>query len=126
MATHSVTIAGRSYELACEDGQEPSLEAAAALLDKEAATLTASAGRMPEARLMLFTALVLADRLNCVQSDMRALQKDYNKLRNMRALEAEGLEAGESVPNFVLEDMLHVAAQIEAATQSLSTTEAKS
>lgn len=120
MATHTVTIAGRSYDLACEDGQEPSLEAAAALLDKEAAQVTAAAGRMPEARMMLFASLVLADKLNNLQSEMRALQKDYNKLRNMRTLEAEGLEAGESVPSFVLEDMLHIAAQIESATQSLN------
>lgn len=120
MATHIVKIAGREYELACEDGQEPSLDKAASLVDSEAQALIASVGRMPEGRMMMFAALMIADKLNSVQSDLRALQKDFNKLRNMKALENEGMESTDSVPRFVLDDMMQIAAQIEAVSASLS------
>lgn len=63
MAEIDVRIAGRAYRLACRDGEEAALTAAAALLDERAAAATAAMGSMSEARILLFAGLMLADRL---------------------------------------------------------------
>lgn len=63
MADLNVEIAGRSYRLACADGQEPHLIALAHEIDAEAQKLLKSLSAQPEeARLLLMVALVMADR----------------------------------------------------------------
>lgn len=63
MADVHVEVAGRSYRLACEDGEEGHLRQLAAELDAEARKLTASLRTQPEeGRLMLMLALLMADR----------------------------------------------------------------
>ncbi|WP_416908133.1 MAG: cell division protein ZapA [Polymorphobacter sp.] len=64
MAQVTVEIAGRSYPLSCRDGDEPHLESLAASLARKADGLLASLGPMSEARLMLMTALMVADELH--------------------------------------------------------------
>lgn len=68
MAQVTVEIAGRSYPLACRDGDEPHLLAMAGDLAQKADGLTASLGPMSETRLLLMTALMVADELH----DLRA------------------------------------------------------
>lgn len=63
MATVDVTVGGRQYQLACEDGQEAHLTAVAALVDAEARALSRQVGVVGEARLLLMAALMIADRL---------------------------------------------------------------
>lgn len=64
MAEVDVVVAGRTYRLGCEDGQEGHLAALAAALDVEARTLAARTGAIGEGRLLLMTALMIADRLH--------------------------------------------------------------
>lgn len=64
MAQVTVQIAGRSYPLVCRDGGEPHLQSLAADIARKADTLLASLGPMSEARLMLMTALMIADELH--------------------------------------------------------------
>ncbi|PYE81244.1 cell division protein ZapA [Pseudoroseicyclus aestuarii] len=58
-----ITIGGRSFEVACQEGEEPFLQAAAQVLDQEASALSAHVGRMPESKMLLMTGLMLADRM---------------------------------------------------------------
>ena len=58
-----VRVGGRGYALACRDGEEARLADLAAALDARAAALSARLGAMPEARLLLSLALMLADEL---------------------------------------------------------------
>lgn len=58
----SITIGGRSFQLACNPGEEPQLQAAAELLNAEAETLGAQAGRLTESRMLLMAGLMLADK----------------------------------------------------------------
>ena len=59
----TVEIAGRTYRLGCGEGEEAHLERLATLIDTEARGLQRQFGNMPEARLFLMTALLVADRL---------------------------------------------------------------
>lgn len=63
MGQVTVRIAGRGYPLSCRDGEEPHLEALAALLAAKADELTAAIGTMSEPRLLLMAGLQVADEL---------------------------------------------------------------
>ena len=64
MAEVDVVVAGRTYRLGCEDGQEGHLAALAATLDVEARSIAARTGAMGEGKLLLMVALIMADRLH--------------------------------------------------------------
>ncbi|WP_422004159.1 cell division protein ZapA [Pyruvatibacter mobilis] len=49
----TVKINGRSYTLACDDGEEEHLEGLAAYLDKHVTTLAQGVGQVGDQRLML-------------------------------------------------------------------------
>lgn len=63
MANIELDIAGRKYPVACRDGEEDHLRSVAALVDKRARDAASALGSLGENRLMLFTALMLADDL---------------------------------------------------------------
>ncbi len=67
-------IGGRVYEVACEPGQEPSLEQAGRLLDAEAVKI-GEAGRATEKRMLLLAGLMLADTMTAFQQQMRAIEE---------------------------------------------------
>lgn len=63
MAEVDLLIAGRSYRVACRDGEEDSLQRAARLVDAKSREALAGLGTLSEARQLLFAALLLADQL---------------------------------------------------------------
>lgn len=58
-----LTIAGRSYQVACREGEEDNLRAAARLVDGKSREALAGLGTLSEARQFLFASLLLADQL---------------------------------------------------------------
>ncbi len=64
MAHITVTINGRKYEIACDDGQEAHLTRLSQYVDKRVKELVAAVGQIDEARLLLMTNLLLADELS--------------------------------------------------------------
>ncbi|MEO5973426.1 MAG: cell division protein ZapA [Sphingomicrobium sp.] len=63
MAEVELTIAGRSYRVACRDGEEDTLRAAGALVDAKSREALAGLGTLSEARQLLFASLLLADQM---------------------------------------------------------------
>jgi cell division protein ZapA len=58
-----LTIAGRSYQVACREGEEENLRTAARLVDGKSREALAGLGTLSEARQFLFASLLLADQL---------------------------------------------------------------
>jgi cell division protein ZapA len=87
----SVEVAGRSYRLGCGEGEEHHLLALAARVDGEAARLGTSLGQMNEARLMLMSALMLADRLSETEAALQAAERRAAKAER-DARELSGVE----------------------------------
>jgi len=58
-----LTIAGRTYQVACRDGEEDTLKAAARLVDGKSREAISGLGSLSEARQFLFASLLLADQL---------------------------------------------------------------
>lgn len=129
-----IRIGGRAFQVACQEGEEGFLQAAAALLDAEAQPLVAQAGRLPEARLLLMAGLMLADRMagltdQARQADARAEAAEA-RMRHIEAhLEAlQGAPLPEPMrvevevpvlPAGLLDRLAELAAQAEAVAQDI-------
>jgi cell division protein ZapA len=58
-----LTIAGRTYQVACREGEEENLRSAARLVDGKSREALSALGTLSEARQFLFASLLLADQL---------------------------------------------------------------
>jgi cell division protein ZapA len=63
MAQVSVTINGRSYPVACDEGEEQRIRDLARMIDGKVNNFARQVGQAGEARLLVLAALVLADEL---------------------------------------------------------------
>ena len=63
MAQVDLLIAGRSYQIACREGEEESLKAAARLVDAKSREALSGLGTLSESRQLLFASLLLADQI---------------------------------------------------------------
>ena len=100
MAMVNLMIAGRSYQVACKDGEEETLRAAGRLVDAKVREAVAGLGTLSEARQFLFASLMLADTLVDNRPEAAAPPPPDPALANRANAFADRLEA--------------IAAQIEA------------
>lgn len=63
MADVRLMVAGREYIVTCKDGEEPRLQTLGSMVDKMAREAGGASGGLNESRLLLFSALLLADKL---------------------------------------------------------------
>ncbi len=75
MSQVMVTINGRNYQIACDDGQEAHLTRLAAYIDKRVGELVAAVGQVGDARLLVMTSLLIADELSDAYSDRDVLKE---------------------------------------------------
>ncbi|MCW1951616.1 MAG: cell division protein ZapA [Octadecabacter sp.] len=113
-----ITIGGRSFEVACQEGEEQFLMTAAAMLDVEASSLSTQVGRMPESRMLLMAGLLLADRTAGLEDKVRIAE---GKLAQVQAqLESAGSQSSVErvevpvIPVEVIDTMTEIAARAEA------------
>jgi cell division protein ZapA len=66
----AITVNGRSYQIACEDGQEAHLSELGAYIDKRVSDLVASVGQIGDMRLLLMASLLIADELSEVYDEL--------------------------------------------------------
>lgn len=75
MAQVSVRINGRHYQVACEDGQEAHLEKLAAYIDQRVSELVKDVGQVGDARLLVMSALLIADELADAYDELEELRE---------------------------------------------------
>ena len=88
----TVDVAGRSYRVGCGEGEEVHLVRLAEMVDNEATRLGRKLGQMTEGRLMLMSALMLADKLADAESALAEAQRrvvNAEKLAESRAASAD-------------------------------------
>lgn len=115
-----IAIGGRTFEVACQDGEEHFLHSAAAMLDAEAAHLSEQIGRMPEARMLLMTGLMLADKTAGLEDKVREAEAEAAKMRaQIETLQSQPAPAPERVevpvvPREITDTLAELAARAEA------------
>jgi cell division protein ZapA len=96
MAQVSVTISGKTYRMACDDGEEPRLIALAERLNRSVEQLRARFGDIGDQRLTVMAAITIADqqsdtevRLKAAEAEISALEDAHADLHNrQQAVEA--------------------------------------
>lgn len=97
MAQVSVTINGRIYQIACDDGQEANLTRLADYVDKRVGELVAAVGQVGDDRLLVMASLLVADELSDAVTrldgvdDSDRLQEEETLISNIETL-AERIE----------------------------------
>src|SRR6202162_5016308 len=76
MSQVTVTINGRQFRMACEDGQESHLLRLAQELDQKIEKLRANFGEIGDTRLTVMAALTVADELADTSGKLRRLEED--------------------------------------------------
>ena len=115
-----IFIGGRTFEVACQEGEEHFLPSAAAMLDAEAATLAEQIGRLPEARMLLMAGLLLADKTAGLEDKLREAQVEAVALRaKLDDAQAQPAPAPQRievpvVPVDVVDTLAELAARAEA------------
>jgi cell division protein ZapA len=74
MAQLTVTINGRNYQVACDDGQEAHLARLGTYIDNRVKELVAAVGQVGDARLLVMVSLLLADELSDAYSSLDVAQ----------------------------------------------------
>jgi cell division protein ZapA len=73
MGQVSITIRGRQYQIACDDGQEAHLARLGRYLDQRAEQLASTAGSASDALLLVMVGLVVADELTDTVAELENL-----------------------------------------------------
>lgn len=111
----TITIGGRAFPVACQEGEEHFLRAAAAMLDAEAQPLISQMGRLPEAKMLLMAGLMLADKTAAVEDEIRSLKA---RIADLEARPETRVEVP-VIPPQVTESLAEIAARAEALADRL-------
>lgn len=120
-----ITIGGRVFEVACQEGEEQYLKSAAGLLDIEASALVSQIGRLPEARMLLMAGLMLADKTAGLEEKLRnaeeVLGQKETELEELKAAPAPAPERVEVpvIPSSVTDTLAEIAARAEALADAV-------
>jgi cell division protein ZapA len=119
MSHVNVTINGRQYRMACEEGQETRLLRLAESLEARVKNLRGKFGEIGDARLTVMAALTVADELVDANQKIRALEEELAALRDVRVAAADRARATQAAVAAALNS---AADRIEKTTQVLNRT----
>jgi cell division protein ZapA len=115
----NVTINGRQYRMACEEGQEVRLIRLAENLEARIESLRGKFGEIGDARLTVMAALTVCDELLDANNRIRSLEEEIDALRGVRLVAADRAR----VTQGAVSNALNAAAErIEKITQVLNRT----
>ncbi len=118
MAQVSVVINGKSYRIACDDGEEPHLLTLAELVDKRVTQLVSSIGQIDHTRLLVMASLVIADELGDTKTEIATLKEKLQRAMNTPPPPAPALPDTDKL----CDGIEKLAGRIEAIADRLSTT----
>ncbi len=115
----NVTINGRQYRMACEEGQEARLLNLAESFESRIQNLRGKFGEIGDARLTVMAALTACDELLDASYRIRSLEEELASQRDVRASAADRAKATQTA----VANALNAAAErIEKTTQVLNRT----
>jgi cell division protein ZapA len=119
MTQVSVTINGRQFRMACEDGEEPHLLRLAEELDARIAGLRTRFGEIGDTRLTVMAALTLADELAELKKKLQRIEPQLATLQDVSVSSADHAQATQAA---VAAALNAAAERIEDMTRRLNQT----
>ena len=119
MSHVTVTINGRQFRLACEDGQEGHLSRLAAEFDRRIEDLRTQFGEIGDTRLTIMAALMVADELAETSIKLRKLEEELASVQEARIRSAEHARAAQAAVTVALNS---AAERIESLAKRLNQT----
>jgi cell division protein ZapA len=119
MSHINVTINGRQYRMACEEGQEVRLLKLAESLESRVEELRGKFGEIGDARLTVMAALTVCDELLDANQRMQALE---GELENLRSVRVAATDRARTTQIAVANALNSAADRIEKTTQVLNRT----
>ena len=119
MTQVTVTINGRQFRMACEDGEEAHLTQLAEDLDQRISRLRLRFGEIGDTRLTVMAALTLADEVAEAKAKLKNIEPEMTGLQEARALSADRSKATQAA---VAAALNAAAERIEGITRRLKET----
>ncbi|QOZ12212.1 cell division protein ZapA [Bradyrhizobium sp. CCBAU 51765] len=119
MSHINVTINGRQYRMACEEGQEVRLLKLAESLETRIQSLRGKFGEIGDARLTVMAALTVCDELIDAGNRIRNMEQELVELRDFRNA---AVERARMTQTAVVNALNAAAERIEKSTQVLNRT----
>ena len=84
MTELEISIGGRIFSVACDNEEQEKVKEAAALINEEADSIQSQLGRLPESKMLLLSALMIADRLVDVETESKVLKEKSEDLVDLK------------------------------------------
>ena len=84
MTELEISIGGRIFSVACDNEEQEKVKEAAALINEEADTIQSQLGRLPESKMLLLSALMIADRLVDVETESKLYKEKSQDLADLK------------------------------------------
>jgi cell division protein ZapA len=119
MSQVSVTINGRQFRMACEDGQEDHLTELARGLDSRIAGLRSKFGEIGDTRLTVMAALTIADELGEMSLRIKRLEEELGAAQQAHVAIDERHRQAQAA---IAASLMSAAERIESVTKKLNQT----
>jgi cell division protein ZapA len=123
MSQVSVTINGRQFRMACEDGQEGHLMNLARELDNRIGSLRTKFGEIGDTRLTVMAAITVADELSEAGLRIKRLEEELATLQNAQIAMSDRDKAAQAA---IAAALSKAAERVENITKALNATIANS
>jgi cell division protein ZapA len=117
MSQVNVTINGRQFRMACEDGQEDHLINLARELDARIEGLRGKFGEIGDTRLTVMAAITVADELSEMADRLKRLEADFAATREANVAASHRNQAAQAT---VAAALTAAAERIESVTRKLN------
>ena len=84
MTELEISIGGRIFSVACDNEEQEKVREAAALINEEADSIQSQLGRLPESKMLLLSALMIADRLVDVETESKVYKEKSEDLSGLK------------------------------------------
>ena len=84
MTELEISIGGRIFSVACDNEEQEKVREAAALINEEADSIQSQLGRLPESKMLLLSALMIADRLVDVETESKVFKEKLENLGDLK------------------------------------------
>jgi len=110
----NVTINGKNYRMACDEGQEDHLVALAARFDSHVNQLKGSFGDIGDQRLTVMAGVMVTDKVDELEEKLAKLEAELVKVKESKAIASRQKQAGDDDLAKGINDMARKIEQLAA------------